>query len=259
VVDVQNQIDIRNIAINKVGIKKIKYPISVLDRQNKIQHTVADINMSVSLPKQFKGTHMSRFIEVINKYKREIKIENIDEILNYIKVKLNAQEAHLEMSFPYFIEKSAPVSGEKGLMDYICRIHAKVNGKNETDLILGVSIPITTLCPCSKEISKFGAHNQRSEVTILVRMTEFVWLEELISLVESSGSCEIYSLLKREDEKYVTEQAYENPVFVEDVVREVTEKLSLDKRIIWFTVESENFESIHNHNAYAFIERDFRD
>ncbi|MDH4127534.1 MAG: GTP cyclohydrolase FolE2 [Spirochaetota bacterium] len=258
-VDVQNQIDIRNIAINKVGIKKIKYPISVLDRQNKIQHTVADINMSVSLPKQFKGTHMSRFIEVINKYKREIKIENIDEILNYIKVKLNAQEAHLEMSFPYFIEKSAPVSGEKGLMDYICRIHAKVNGKNETDLILGVSIPITTLCPCSKEISKFGAHNQRSEVTILVRMTEFVWLEELISLVESSGSCEIYSLLKREDEKYVTEQAYENPVFVEDVVREVTEKLSLDKRIIWFTVESENFESIHNHNAYAFIERDFRD
>lgn len=257
--DVQSRIDIRNIPINKVGIKKIKYPISVLDKQNQVQHTVADINMYVSLPKEFKGTHMSRFVEVINKYQREIQIKNLNDILLYIKKKLHAQEAHLEMTFPFFIEKKAPVSGEKGLMDYQCHIQAEINAQDKIDLIMGVTIPITTVCPCSKEISQFGAHNQRSEVTLRVRMNHFIWLEDLISLVEKSGSSEIFSLLKREDEKFVTEQAFENPVFVEDIVRVVTEKLVRDPRILWFTVESENYESIHNHNAYAFIEQDLRD
>ncbi len=257
--DVQGQVDIRNIAINKVGIKQIKYPISLLDKQNKEQHTVADISMSVSLPKEFKGTHMSRFIEVINKYQREIELTNLQEILLFMKDRLNAEDAHLELSFPYFIEKKAPVSGARGLMDYNCHVQGGINGKNEMDIVLGVTVPITTLCPCSKEISNFGAHNQRSEVTLRVRMNDFLWLEDLISVVEKSGSCEIYSILKREDEKYVTEKAYENPVFVEDVVREITAKLSNNPKILWFTVESENFESIHNHNAYAFIERDLRD
>ncbi len=254
-VDVQSQKDNRNIPIDKVGIKNIKYPITVLDQQNKFQHTVADINMYVSLPKEFKGTHMSRFVEVINKYKQAIDLTNIKKILTYIKTKLMAQKAHLEITFPYFIEKSAPVSKEKGLMDYICTLKGEINEKDEIDLILKVTVPITTLCPCSKEISKFGAHNQRSEVTIQVRMKKLIWIEELIDIVEESGSSELFSLLKREDEKYVTEQAYNNPTFVEDVVRHVTEKLSQDKRIKWFTVESENYESIHNHNAYAFIER----
>ncbi len=257
--DVQNQIDKRNIAINKVGIKKIRYPISLFDKQNEIQHTVADVNMYVSLPKEFKGTHMSRFVEVINKYQREIELNNIHEVLHFMKDRLDAQDAHLEMIFPYFIEKIAPVSQEKGLMDYSCSVQAEINSNNELDIILGVTVPITTLCPCSKEISQYGAHNQRSEVTIKVRMNKFIWFEELIQVIESSGSCEIYSLLKREDEKYVTEKAYENPVFVEDIVRIITEKLSRDHRILWFTVESENFESIHNHNAYAFIEQDYRD
>jgi len=258
-IDVQSQQDIRNIAINKVGIKNIRYPISLLDKQNKKQHTVADINMYVSLPKEFKGTHMSRFVEIINKYKREVELSKLGEILLYIKNKLNANDAHLEMVFPYFIEKCAPVSQAKGQMDYQCMVNGNLNESNDLDYILGVKVPITTLCPCSKEISNYGAHNQRSEVTVKVRMDRFVWLEELIELVESSGSCEIFSILKREDEKYVTEQAYNNPVFVEDVVRDITEKLSRDPRILWFSVESENFESIHNHNAYAFIERDFRD
>ena len=257
--DVQNLTDIRNIAINKVGIKNIKYPISLLDKENKVQHTVADINMYVSLPKEFKGTHMSRFVEVINKYKREIELGNLKEILLYMKDKLDAEDAHLEMTFPYFMEKIAPVSQASGLMDYTCMVQGNINSNDELDVVLGVRVPVTTLCPCSKEISRHGAHNQRSEVTVRVRMHDFIWLEELIALVESSGSCEIYSLLKREDEKYVTERAYENPVFVEDVVREITKKLSHDIRVLWFTVESENFESIHNHNAYAFVERDQRD
>lgn len=258
-IDVQSQKDIRNIAINKVGIKQIKYPISLLDKQNKIQHTVADINMYVSLPKHFKGTHMSRFIEVLNEHKREIELNKLQDILIHMKKRLESNDAHLELTFPYFIEKEAPISKEKGLMDYLCYIQGHVNENNVMDLVMGVTVPITTLCPCSKEISQYGAHNQRSEVTIKIRRKGFLWLEDLISLIEKSGSCEIYSILKRTDEKYVTEKAYENPVFVEDVVREVTAKLSQDKDILWFTVESENFESIHNHNAYAYIERDIRD
>jgi len=257
--DVQSQPDLRNIPIDKVGIKQIKYPISVKDKQNETQHTVADINMYVSLPKEFKGTHMSRFVEVLNKYKREIQIHNVKEILLYIKEKLYANEAHLEIAFPYFIEKKAPISSAKGLMDYKCYVKGSIDERDDIDIILGVTVPVTTLCPCSKEISRFGAHNQRSEVTLHVRMAEFIWIEEIISLVEKSGSCEIFSLLKREDEKYITEKAFENPTFVEDVVRQITEKLSKDSRIVWFTVESENFESIHNHNAYALIEQDFRD
>jgi GTP cyclohydrolase I len=256
-VDVQSRNDCRNIPINKVGIKKIKYPISVLDKQNHIQHTVAEINMYVSLPKEFKGTHMSRFIEVINIYKREIHVQNIKEMLLYTKKRLDAEEAHLEIVFPYFIEKTAPISKEKGLMDYVCFITGNINKDDELDMILGVKVPLTTVCPCSKEISDFGAHNQRSEVTVKVKSNEFIWIEELIDMVEQAGSCEMFSLLKREDEKFVTEEGYKNPVFVEDVVRQIIETLSMDSRIKWCTAESENFESIHNHNAYAFIEKEF--
>ncbi len=257
-VDVQRLNDYRNIPINKVGIKNIKYPISVLDKRNKIQHTVAKINMYVSLPKEFKGTHMSRFIEVINRYKREIHVKNIKEILLYTKKKLDAEEAHLEIVFPYFIEKTAPISKEKGLMEYTCLIKGKLNKHNKLNMILGVKVPLTTVCPCSKEISSFGAHNQRSEVTVKIKSTKFIWIEELIELVEKAGSCEIFSLLKREDEKFVTEQGYNNPVFVEDVVRQIIETLNMDSRIKWCTAESENFESIHNHNAYAFIKKEFK-
>lgn len=254
-VDVQNRYDKRKIDIDKVGIKNIRYPISLLDKFNKVQHTVADINMYVALPKRFKGTHMSRFIEVLNRYQREIDIKNISEILKYIKEKFRSSAAHLEMRFPYFISKKAPVSGEHGLMEYICNLKASLDRFDQLDLVLGMEIPVTALCPCSKEISDFGAHSQRGVVRVAFRMREFIWIEDIISAIESCASSQIYSLLKRKDEKFVTEQAYKHPVFVEDIVRRVTQKFLKDKRVSWFTVESENMESIHNHNAYAFIER----
>lgn len=254
-VDVQNRRDKRKIDIDKVGIKNIRYPISLLDKSNKFQHTVADINMYVSLPRGFKGTHMSRFIEILNRYQREIDIENIEEILKYIKERFKSKAAHLEMRFPYFISKKAPVSKLQGLMEYMCSLKASLDRHGKFDLILGMEIPVTALCPCSKEISKFGAHNQRGTVSVAIRMKTFIWIEDVINIVESCASSQIYSLLKREDEKYVTEQAYKHPAFVEDIVRKVTQKFLRDKRIGWFTVESENMESIHNHNAYAFVEK----
>lgn len=254
-VDVQNRRDKRKIDIDKVGIKNIRYPISLLDKFTTVQHTVADINMYVSLPKRFKGTHMSRFVEILNKYQREIDINNLEEILKHIKERFKSNEAHLEMRFPYFISKEAPVSKARGLMEYICNLRASLNKANSFDLVLGMEIPVTALCPCSKEISKYGAHNQRGVVRVALRMKEFIWMEDIISSIESCASSQIYSLLKREDEKFVTEQAYRHPVFVEDIVRRVTQKFNRDRRITWFTVESENMESIHNHNAYAFVER----
>jgi GTP cyclohydrolase IB len=250
--DTQNQNDKREIPINKVGIKSLKYPIAVKDKDSGIQHTVATISMTVDLPKEFKGTHMSRFVEVLMN-KREIHIDSIYEILKEMQNKLKSQSAHIELEFPYFKEKLAPVSRKPSLMDYMIRYHAVVN-KDKKDLIMTVIIPVKTLCPCSKNISKYGAHNQRGEVTVSVRFTNNVWFEDIISIVEQSASSELFTLLKREDEKYVTEKAYENPVFVEDVVRNVVLKLKENPDILWYSVEAENFESIHNHNAYAMIE-----
>ncbi len=250
--DVQSMKDTRNVYLDKVGIKGITYPIVVKDRARGFQHTVAKVNMYVDLPKEFKGTHMSRFLEILNKYKNEISIMKISEILSEMKERLNAENAHLELEFPYFIEKIAPISGERSLMNYTCFILGQVGSKK--DFIQGVEVPITSLCPCSKEISKYGAHNQRSYVKAFVRTKKFLWLEEQIEMVERCGSCEVYSLLKREDEKYVTEKAYENPVFVEDIVRNLVILFNKEERITWYKIEAENFESIHNHSAYASVE-----
>jgi len=251
--DMQQSRDTRNIAIDKVGVKDIGYPIVVQDKRKERQHTVARVNMYVDLPEQFKGTHMSRFIEVLNLYHGEISIENLETVLAEMKQRLGASRAHLELSFPYFIEKQAPVSGARSLLEYQCRMLGTLG--QSYDFVLEASIPVTSLCPCSKEISERGAHNQRSIVTVQIRYTDHIWLEDLIAWVEDCASCQVYALLKREDEKAVTEHAYDNPMFVEDMVRAVTEKLSQVKEISWFKVQCENFESIHNHSAYAQIER----
>lgn len=253
-VDVQSQKDTRNISIDKVGVKGVRYPISLLDKAKKRQHTIANINMYVLLPSDFKGTHMSRFIEILNKNRDCIDIKNIDNILSQMRTKLNAEKAYIELKFPYFIEKKAPVSKIESLMSYDCKVEAIGDGVNNRT-ILSVIVPITSLCPCSKEISDYGAHNQRGRATISVEFSEMVWIEELVGAAEESASCEIYALLKRPDEKYVTEKAYDNPVFVEDIARNIALKLKDDNRIKHYSIEVENFESIHNHNAYAFIER----
>ncbi|MDY0190769.1 MAG: GTP cyclohydrolase FolE2 [Desulfuromonas sp.] len=250
--DMQQSQDTRKIAIDKVGVKGVRYPIVVLDKNHARQHTVADVNMYVELPHQFKGTHMSRFLEILNHYRGDITFLNMDVILQEMKDRLVSDCAHMELSFPYFIEKQAPVSGAKGLMAYECRFIGMLREKK--DFILEVKVPMTSLCPCSKEISDYGAHNQRSCVTVAIRAHEMVWIEDLIAWVEQCGSAPLYSLLKREDEKAVTEQAYENPMFVEDIVRSVTETLKKQSAVDWFCVECENFESIHNHSAYATLE-----
>jgi GTP cyclohydrolase IB len=251
--DIQNHKDTRNIDIDQVGVKGIRYPITVLDKDMGEQQTVARINMYVSLPRYYKGTHMSRFVEILNEHSRRISLQNFSEILEEVMSRLNAESAHMEITFPYFINKSAPVSGAQGLMEYECTFKGSRN--HGSDLITMIRVPISTLCPCSKEISDYGAHNQRGEVCLQVRFKRFVWLEDLIRLVEESASSDVYSVLKREDEKFVTEKAYENPMFVEDIVREIALKLNNDPNITWFSVESENFESIHNHSAYAYIEK----
>jgi len=254
--DLQRSRDTRNIAIDKVGVKDIRYPIVVLDRSKVSQQTVARINMYVDLPHHFKGTHMSRFIEILNQHHGEVSVEGVDQIVHAMKEHLEASCAHLELEFPYFIEKAAPVSGARSLMEYQCRMTASLG--DEYDFVLGVTVPVTTLCPCSREISAHGAHNQRSAVKVEIRYREHIWLEELIDWVENCGSAPVFALLKREDEKALTEQAYAKPMFVEDVVRAVTEALSAVPAITWFRVECENFESIHNHSAYALVERDLR-
>lgn len=254
-IDIQNQKDHRRINIDKVGVKNIRYPITVLDRSNGVQQTVASVNMYVNLPHRFKGTHMSRFVEVLNEFRGEINIKRFSNILEEILKRLKAESAHLEIEFPYFIEKKAPVSHTPGLMEYRCCISGSRQKRKKKDIILRVEVPITTVCPCSKEISQFGAHNQRGEVRVSVRFKKFVWIEDIVELVEDSASCDVYSILKRPDEKFVTERAYQNPMFVEDIVRTLAEKLSANPGITWFSVEAENFESIHNHSAYAFIER----
>ena len=253
-VDVQNLKDHRNIDIQKVGVKGIKYPIIVLDKANGTQHVNAAINMYVNLPHHFKGTHMSRFVEILNEYRGQINIKTFRKILCKMKEKLKAESAHIEINFPYFVEKTAPVSKAKSLMEYQCSFCGENNGKKD-DFIVGISVPVTTACPCSKEISDAGAHNQRSTVKVNLKFEKFFWIEDIIRLVEKSASSEIFSLLKRADEKYVTEEAYKNPMFVEDVVRTIAEKLNKIPNFTWYSVEAENMESIHNHNVYACIEK----
>jgi GTP cyclohydrolase IB len=254
--DVQKRRDTRRIPIDKVGVKDISYPIVVMDKNRSVQHTVARVNMYVDLPHHFKGTHMSRFIEILNSYREKIALDKMETILEKMKEKLGASSAHLEIEFPYFIEKKAPVSGAKSLMEYTCEFKASL--ADTFDFVLGVKVPVTSLCPCSKELSSYGAHNQRSIMTVQVRYREFLWIEDLIEVIESCGSSPVYSLLKREDEKFVTETAYENPRFVEDMVREATTRLDAMDTITWFSVEAENYESIHKHSAYAAVERDKR-
>lgn len=252
-IDIQNQRDYRNIPIDKVGIKNLRYPVTVLDRQNRYQHTVASINMYVDLPEKYKGTHMSRFVEMLNLFRPEVSLKKFSEILVRMKKHLNAASAHIEIMFPYFIEKKAPVSEAPGLMDYTCRLVGSSNAQNKVDLVSEVVVPVSSVCPCSKEISDYGAHNQRGEVRLSTRFKKFIWIEDMIELVEDCASCEVYSILKRVDEKCVTERGYQNPKFVEDIVRDIADRLKKDDNITWFYVSAENFESIHNHSAYASI------
>ncbi len=255
IADVQNDPDTRRIAIDKVGIKDIRYPVRISERSGGEQHTVAHFNMYVNLPHHFKGTHMSRFVKILNHHEREITPSSFQDMLVEMTKLLEAEAGHIEMTFPYFVRKTAPVSGVQSLMDYAVTFVGEIQGKTPT-LWIKVVVPVTSLCPCSKEISCHGAHNQRSHVTVTVRTAGFVWIEELIDLVEKQASSALYSLLKRTDEKYVTERAYENPKFVEDMVRDVAAQLNAHDRISAYTVESENFESIHNHSAYALIHMD---
>jgi GTP cyclohydrolase I len=255
--DVQNSADTRQLAINRVGIKSIRHPIRVSDRDRGIQHTIATFNMYVSLPHNFKGTHMSRFVEILNSHEQEISVKNFPAMLKEMAERLEAQTGHIEMNFPYFINKAAPVSGVQSLMDYDVTFLGDIR-RDRITTRLKVVVPVTSLCPCSKKISERGAHNQRSHVTVTASTNKFMWIEEIVQLVESEASCELYGLLKRPDEKFVTERAYDNPKFVEDMVRDVAARLNAEPRVESYIVESENFESIHNHSAYALIERDKR-
>ena len=254
--DVQGRRDSRRIPIDRVGIKDIRHPVKLRDRSAGEQHTVATFNMYVNLPHHFKGTHMSRFVEILH-LEREISVENFPSMLAEMTTRLEAEAGHIEMSFPFFMTKKAPVSGVESLMDYAATlIGDRRNGDNT--MTIRVVVPVTSLCPCSKKISAYGAHNQRSHLTITVQPREHLWIEELIEIAESEASCELFGILKRPDEKFVTEKAYDNPKFVEDLVRDVAARLNADPRISAYSVSAENFESIHNHSAYALIERDKR-
>jgi len=250
--DVQSSADTRRLAIDRVGIKSIRHPARIKERAGGIQHTVAHFNMDVGLPHQFKGTHMSRFVEILEAHEREISPDTFRMMLREMVKKLEAETGHIEMTFPYFVSKKAPVSGVTSLMDYEVTFVGDLRDGEET-FTLKVVVPVTSLCPCSKKISERGAHNQRSHVTIAARINTFVWIEELIDVAEGEASSELYGLLKRPDEKFVTEAAYDNPKFVEDLVRDVAARLNADSRVSAYVVESENFESIHNHSAYAMI------
>jgi len=253
--DVQSSHDTRRIPINKVGIKDIKHPVRVKDRSGREQHTIATFNMYVNLPHNFKGTHMSRFVKILNEHEYEISIDSFQAMLRDMQQRLESEAGHIEMNFTYFVKKTAPISKVESLLDYNVTLIGEVKNSVATTLIK-VLIPVTSLCPCSKDISKYGAHSQRSHVTVSAKTDGFVWIEDLIDIVEKESSSELYGLLKRPDEKFVTERAYENPKFVEDLVRDVAARLNADARILAYSVEAENFESIHNHSAYAMIECD---
>ena len=252
--DVQSERDQRNVTIDKVGISSVSWPIQVLDRTSGTQDTIANVSLSVCLPRDYRGTHMSRFVEVLSAQEKQVTFHNMDNLLRMLKERLNADEAHAVFDFPYFITKSAPVSGARGRVRYDVNFSASMNG-NDFDLITELIAPIQTLCPCSKEISEYGAHNQRAHARIAARMNTMVWIEELAEIADSCASAPIYSLLKREDEKYVTEHAYNNPHFVEDSVRDLALAMERDQRITWYRVSVTSHESIHNHDAFASVER----
>ena len=252
--DVQGRADTRRLAINRVGVKDIRHPVRIRDRAAVGQHTIATFAMYVQLPHNFKGTHMSRFVEILHR-EREISVESFGSLLVEMTERLEADAGHIDMSFPYFVMKKAPISGVESYMDYRASLIGK-RDKGETQMWVKVIVPVTSLCPCSKKISERGAHNQRSHVTISAKLREHMWIEELIEIAESEASCELYGILKRPDEKYVTERAYDNPKFVEDMVRDVAVRLNEEPRVAAYVVESENFESIDKHSAYAQIECD---
>lgn len=251
--DIQKTTDTRNIPIDKVGVRGVKFPIVVLDRANERQHTIGTFTLTVDLPSHFKGTHMSRFLEILNSHGREISVQSLPGMLHEMTTRLTARRAHVEVEFPFFMLKKAPVTGKEGMMEFTCGFNASGNGDYATELL--VRVPVATLCPCSKEISKYGAHNQRGWVTLRTTTSDHVWLEELIESIEASASCALFPVLKRPDEKWVTETAYENPRFVEDLVREVALRMDADPRVQTYEVEVENEESIHSHNAYAYLKR----
>ena len=253
-IDVQNLNDERNIPIEKVGVKNLRYPVTVLDKEHGQQHTVATVNLFANLPHHYKGTHMSRFIEVFNQHYTEIQMPTFLTMLEEIRVALEAETAYGEIHFPYFLQKAAPVSGQRGMMSYSCWFIGE-RGVHAKRFVVGVEVPVTTLCPCSKEISARGAHNQRGIVRVQLQLGPFFWIEDIIAIVESAASSGLYTLLKREDERFVTERAYDHPVFVEDLVRDVSVGIEQLDSFPWFSVEAENMESIHNHNAYAYVER----
>ena len=250
--DVHSERDTRRLALDRAGVKGLRYPICVLDRARGLQHTVAEIDMSVSVPHRRKGAHMSRFVEILNRHRREIDIRRFRSLCAELREDQDADAAHVEVKFPYFIEKKAPVTGAVGLLDYACTFGASVT-RDGYDLWVALEVPVTTLCPCSKAISENGAHNQRSLVSVRVWFDKFFWIEDLIALVEDSASCDLYALLKRPDEKYVTERAWGRPRFVEDLVREVGTRLRADPNFPRWELEAESFESIHAHSAYATL------
>jgi GTP cyclohydrolase I len=252
--DTQSELDDRHIPIDRVGVKNLRYPIEIRDKDHATQNTVAMVQLTVDLPHQHKGTHMSRFVEVLNSHGSLLHVNNIRDILEQLTHRLNSDCAHVDFEFPFFMEKKAPATGAVGLMDYTGRFSATLN-HGVLDFIVTAVVQVTTLCPCSKAISVSGAHNQRGQVTLSVRSTPPMWLEDMIRLVEQSASSELYSLLKRPDEKVVTERAYENPVFVEDLVRNIAIRCDQLPAVSYYSVEAENFESIHSHNAFARIEK----
>jgi GTP cyclohydrolase I len=238
--------------LTTVGVKDIKFPVRIREKFGTLQETVASISLHADIPKVYRETCVSTFIAVLNKHQDDMSVNILAQLLSEVQNELQAEAAHLEMSFPYFIAKKAPVTETTSLMEYNCSFTGSI-GKDE-EFMLSVQVPVTTLCPCSKEISSGGAHNQRAEVTLNVRFKGFIWLEDMIEMVESTASSQVYALLKRPDEKHVTEQAYENPMFVEDVVRKVSEMAKMHKNIYWFSVSVESFESIHKHSAYAYVD-----
>jgi len=258
--DVQGRADTRRLPINKVGVKDVYHPVRVKQRAGGEQHTIANFNMYVALPHNFKGTHMSRFVEILHKHEREISVDSFGTMLQEMTTHLNAEVGHIEMNFPYFVMKKAPATGVESLMNYQATLIGEheigKEGQSKSQLWLKVVVAATSLCPCSKAISDYGAHNQRSHITLTARVSEHMWLEELIDIAEQEASCEVYGILKRADEKFVTERAYDNPKFVEDIVRDLAVRLENEPRIRAYTIETENFESIHNHSAYALIEKD---
>jgi GTP cyclohydrolase I len=257
-IDVQNLEDNRNVPLAKVGVKSLQYPIRVLDKVKKVQHTTARVDLFANLPRHFKGTHMSRFIEIFHGYREDLSMPRFLEMLNRIRANLEAEAAFGSVTFPYFLEKNAPVSGLAGMMSYECCYQGWVNREGH-HFTVSVSVPVTTVCPCSKAISGRGAHNQRGIVRLEVELGPFFWLEDIIAMVEESASSPVYSLIKREDEKYLTEHAYDNPKFVEDVVRDVFITIKGLNQFPNFSVEAENFESIHNHNAFAYAQYQSRE